>query len=93
MNDSPDSPAVIKVQWFTAGPPIQFGLTVTGDLTVEWGLPLEQIPSHLRNVELPAIRLGVVIPAEQVKILRQCLEVTQTIQETLSAKEPEQGAH
>jgi hypothetical protein len=88
MSDKP-KPAT---QWLSAGRPLEFGLTTEGELTVEWELVLPQSPL-LSQTELPRSRLGIVIPAEEVKILRRCLEETQTIQETLSAKEPTQGAH
>jgi hypothetical protein len=77
----------IKTQYFDAQPPFTFGLTVTGDLTVEWEFRVAGVPN------LSVLRMGVVIPAAEVRTLRRCLAESQTIQETLSAKEPEQGAH
>jgi hypothetical protein len=79
-------------QWLPVGAPIEFGLTTKGELTAEWELVLPESPL-LSQTELPRSRLGIVIPAAEVKILRRCLEDSRTIQETLSAIEPKQGAH
>jgi hypothetical protein len=79
-------------QWLIIGKPIIFGLTTTGDLTVEWEVVVPG-SSLTPGIELRRSRLGIVIPAEESKTLRRHLEETQTIQETLSAKEPEPGAH
>ena len=79
-------------QWLPVGRPLEFGLTTKGELTVEWELVLPQSPL-LSQTELARSRLGIVIPAEQVKTLRRCLEESRTIQETLAATEPKQGAH
>ncbi len=77
-----------KTAWFEVQRPISFALTTKGELTVEWGHFV--VPG---SPDSPVVRMGFVIPAEEVQTLRQCLVESQTIQETLSAKEPEQGAH
>ena len=69
-------------------PPFSFGLTAKGELVVEWAQPVA-----LGVLDVPVIRISIVIPAEEVRTLRLCLEESRTIQETLSATEPEQGAH
>jgi hypothetical protein len=75
----------IRAPFIDARPPFVYALTTKGELTIEWGIDLP--------LGAPQVRMGVVIPAGEVETLRRCLEVTQTIQETLSAKKPEQGAH
>jgi hypothetical protein len=62
----------------------KFGLSTEGALMIEYGA----------EVQLPIpVRLGLLIPAEEVENLRRALEATKTIQETLSAKKSDQGAH
>jgi hypothetical protein len=77
-----------KTVWFDVHPPFSFALTTKGELTVEWGQYVSPgVPDG------PVIRMGIVIPAEEVKTLRRGLAATETIRETLAAKEPDQGAH
>ena len=52
----------INTTWFDAQPPFVFALTTEGDLTVEW--TVGGIPEDLQA------RLGIVMPAEELKILR-----------------------
>jgi hypothetical protein len=62
-----------------AKPPFTFGIGLQGELVV--GFSLSGLPMFL------------VIPAEELETLRRGLEQSRTIQETLSAKLPPQGAH
>jgi hypothetical protein len=72
-----------KTKWLETHRPFVFGVTQEGELTVEWSLPTVD----------GDLRLGVVIPVEEVKTLARGLQENKTIQETLSAKPPMQGAH
>lgn len=77
----------IKTNWWDAEPPFKLALTTEGELTVEWGL------SPAPALRMPQLRFGIVIPAEQVKILKRRLQESETIRDTLSAKPPTQGPH
>jgi hypothetical protein len=72
--------------WIVALPPISFGLTAEGELKIDYGVSFG-LPG------IPDARMGLLLPAEQVTILRRALVASQTIQETLAAKRPPLGAH
>jgi hypothetical protein len=74
-----------KTQWLAVQSPVEFALTTTGALTIEF---VVMVPPGI-----PANRIGIEVPPEEVKILQRNLEKSQTIQETLTAKPPAQGAH
>lgn len=59
--------------------PFNFGISPQGDLNI--GFYLSGIPTYI------------VVPSNEVKTLRNCLNQCKTIQETLSVKIPPQGAH
>ena len=88
MTDEPKRPT----QWFSVEKPFSFGLSTKGELMIEWEIAVPEIPG-LSSKALPPVLVGVLVPAKEVKNLMQCLEGTKTIRETLSAKEPERGAH
>lgn len=75
-----------EVRWIPAVGPMGFDLTTKGDLALEYGVEL-QGPGR------PATRMGLVIPAAEVKNLSAFLDKVGTTPETLSAVKPEQGAH
>jgi len=86
MSEEPNrGPLVAPTTWWDAQAPFAYGLTQEGALTVQWSYA--PIPGG------PQLRFGIVLPAEEVKILRQALQVLGTTQETLTAKRPAQGAH
>lgn len=62
-----------------AKPPFTFGIGLQGELVV--GFYLQGIPAY------------VVIPASELKTLRNGLDQSKAIQETLSAKPPTQSTH
>jgi hypothetical protein len=72
--------------WFSAEPPIRFGLTTEGDLWIEFD-------QKIGSPEVPSTPMGLRIPREELKALRAGLGMSRTIEETLSAKPPAQGAH
>lgn len=78
-NDSPP----MRRQWLPAQSPFGFGLTPEGALWIEFDL----------GGQGPAIHSGIQIPAEELLSLRKGLELTKTIQETLSVKSPKSGPH
>ncbi len=59
--------------------PFTFGIGSQGDLNI--GFYLSGIPTYI------------VVPANEVQTLRNGLNQSKTIQETLSVKKPPQGAH
>lgn len=75
-----------KRQWLSAEAPFRFGLTTEGDLWVEFD-------QKFGSTSLPPVPMGIRIPRAELKALRVGLGMTQTIEETLSAKRPPQGAH
>jgi hypothetical protein len=75
----------LPTTWWDAQGPFSFALTTEGALTVVWG--------HHTIQGGPQLRMGIVIPPEEVKILRWGLQETETTQETLSARRPTPGAH
>jgi len=74
-----------NVNWYAADNP-KFSLTTEGSLKIEFGIPLV-------GDDLPHVRLGILIAPEKVRILRQGLVQSETIQETLAAKPPTQSSH
>jgi hypothetical protein len=78
-----ENSAPMKTKWLDVRRPFLFGLTQDGELTVEWSFPSTE----------DDLRLGIVIPVEEVKTLQRGLQENQTILETLFAKLPTQGAH
>ena len=72
-------------KWIDARPPFRFALTEGGALTVEWAYPVAP--------GIDPLRMGVVVPPEEVKNLVRGLQQSQTIRETLTARPPSQGAH
>jgi hypothetical protein len=85
MSDQDENGASpLPTTWWDAQGPFSFALTTEGALTVEW---------WLRIAGGPPLRIGVVIPPEEVKTLRRGLQESETIQETLSARRPTRGAH
>ena len=74
-----------KTTWISAMEPIEFGLSLTGEVLIRWGVGVQP--------GIVSAMMGVRIPSEKSKDLRAMLESGQTIQETLSAKPPKSGAH
>jgi hypothetical protein len=75
-----------KIAWMSALPPVTFGLTTEGELTVEWSVQFGTLDS-------PHVRMGLVVPAEEARTLLLHLKTLETMQETLTAKRPTPGAH
>lgn len=70
----------------TANPPFTFGIGLQGELIIGF------VGGYLPPDNTP-IRLHLSIPSEELPILRNGLNESKTIQETLSVKKPPQGAH
>jgi len=62
-----------------AKPPFTFGIGLQGEVIV--GFSLSGLPAHI------------VIPSTELETLRNGLEQSRTIQETLAAKPPTQSTH
>jgi hypothetical protein len=69
--------------WLDVQPPIDFHLTATGSLAIEFGT----------SAAGQIVRVGIEIPPERVLELRRGLEAAKTTQEMLAVKPPAQGAH
>lgn len=85
-DDDQAAPIEWKVSWVYAQRPIVFHITTEGELSIEYAV-------QFGFPDAPQVRLGLVIPAEEVKTLRRGLAQIGTMQDTLSAKRPNPGAH
>lgn len=70
--------------WWSVVGPFNFTMTTTGDLTVEFGLPIP-------NAE--PTRAGFVVPAKEAQKLLKNLSVALSLQETLSVEPSRHGAN
>ncbi|MGK4923140.1 hypothetical protein ACSLUB_11440 [Bordetella hinzii] len=66
------------------------GLSTTGSLLLTWKVAVP-LPDGSHQV-IPQ-RMGIEVPAQQAEVLLRCLQQSATIQETLAAMPPPQGAH
>jgi hypothetical protein len=73
-------------QWLPAEAPFRFGLTPEGNLWIEFEL-------RFGAPENETTPMGIVIPQDDLKALRVGLGLTQSIEQTLSAKPSPQGPH